>query len=232
MINEKSEHVYSQSMRTEMFDFLPSEYSKVLEVGCNVGNFSQLLSKPYEFWGVEPLKEAAEIAKTKMDKVLVGFYDNVANEIPNNYFDLIIATDVIEHMEKPWEFLQSIKKKMTVNASIILSIPNVRYYGNLKELLYEKDWEYKDDGILDITHARFFTKKSIVRLLNENGFKIEKMEGINPVKVRKRNLPLYWLIKFIMGSDIEFLQFGIKAQKYDFSNSLFNKTRHLQKNVG
>jgi len=71
MINEKSEHIYSQSMRPEMYDFLPSEYSKVLEVGCNVGNFSQLLNKPYEYWGVEPLKEAAEIAKTKMDKVLV-----------------------------------------------------------------------------------------------------------------------------------------------------------------
>ena len=210
-INE-SDLAYSQYARTDMVNFLPDEYSKVLEVGCNVGNFRQFLSKTCEYWGVEPFKEAAEIARTKMDKVLVDFYDNVANEIPENYFDLIIANDVIEHLEKPWDFSQSIQKKMTTNASIVLSIPNVRYYHNLKQLLYLKDWEYKKEGILDKTHLRFFTEKSIVRLMNENGFVIEKMQGINSCTVRKRTLLLYWLLKFIMGSDIEYLQFGVRAK--------------------
>jgi len=212
MINNKSEHVYFQSTRTDMLEFLPSEYSKVLDVGCCNGNFKQLLNKPSEYWGVEPFEKSAEVAKTKIDKVLIGLYDEVADEIPDNYFDLIIAFDVIEHLEQPWNFLQSIKKKMTANASIILSIPNVRYIDHLKELLYKKDWKYKDEGILDITHLRFFTEKSIVRLLNENGFEIEKMKGINPAKVRKWKLPLYYLLKIIFGSDIGFLHFGVRAK--------------------
>jgi 2-polyprenyl-3-methyl-5-hydroxy-6-metoxy-1,4-benzoquinol methylase len=211
MINEESERIYSQSMRTDMLDFLPSEYSKVLEVGCNVGNFRQFLCKPCEYWGIEPFKEAAEIAKTKMDKVLVGFYDQIVSEIPDNYFDLIIANDVIEHMEQPWNFLQSIKKKMTIDASIVLSIPNVRHYYNLKELLLEKDWKYKDQGILDITHLRFFTEKSIIRLLDENGFMIEKMNGMNSLNFGKRSLN-YWIIKFIIGSDAKHLHFGVRAK--------------------
>jgi len=211
MINEKNEFVYASVERQEMRDFLPNKYSKVLEVGCNVGNFRQFLSKSCEYWGVEPFQEAANIAKAKMNKVLIGFYDHVANEIPDNYFDLVIANDVIEHMEQPWNFLQSIKQKMTANAFIILSIPNVRYFWNLKELLCKKDWEYKDFGILDITHLRFFTEKSIVRLLNENNFEIEKIKGINSAKIKKRHLPIYWLLKFIIGSDIEFLQFGMRA---------------------
>jgi len=215
MINRRSELVYFDVMRTDMLEFLPSEYSKVLEVGCCTGNFRQLLSKPHEYWGCELFKEAASIAKTKLDKVLVGFYEDVVNEIPDNYFDLIIANDVIEHMELPWNFLQSIKRKMSANASIILSIPNVRYIRNLIELLYKKDWEYKDCGILDITHLRFFTQKSIVRLLNENGFEIEKIKGINldPVKIKKRYLLIYWLHKLVIGSDIEFLRFGVRAKK-------------------
>jgi len=213
MINEKSEFVYfHQSVRTDMLEFLPSEYSKVLDVGCCNGSFKQALNKSAECWGVEPFEKAAEIAKTKMDKVLMGSYDDVEKEIPDNYFDLILAFDVIEHMEQPWNFLQSIKKKMTKNASIILSIPNVRWIYNLKELLYKKDWKYKDEGILDITHLRFFTEKSIVRLLNENGFEIEKMKGINPVKVKKWKSPLFCLFKFIFGSDIEFLHFGVRAK--------------------
>jgi len=211
-INEQSELAYSQYTRTDMLYFVPDEYSKILEIGCNVGNFRQLLSKPCEYWGVEPFKEAAEIAKTKMDKVLVDFYDKVTNEIPDNYFDVIIANDVIEHMENPWGFLQSIKKKMTVNASIILSIPNVRFFGNLKELLIDKDWKYKGEGILDITHLRFFTWKSLVRLLNETGFEIEKIEKMNPLKVRKRHLLYYWLFRIVFGSDIKFMHFGVKAK--------------------
>jgi 2-polyprenyl-3-methyl-5-hydroxy-6-metoxy-1,4-benzoquinol methylase len=213
MINEKSEQLYIDYIRPEMVQFLPNEYSKVLEIGCNVGNFRQFVNKSCEYWGIEPFEEAANIAKTKIDKVLVDFYDKVADKIPDNYFDLIIANDVIEHMEQPWNFLQSIKKKMTENASIVLSIPNVRYFYNLVELLFHKDWKYIDCGILDITHLRFFTEKSIIRLLNENGFEIEEMKGINPVKVGRRHLPKYWLAKIVLGADIEFIQFGVRAKK-------------------
>jgi 2-polyprenyl-3-methyl-5-hydroxy-6-metoxy-1,4-benzoquinol methylase len=212
MINEKSELAFYHSTRIEMVDFLPSTYSKVLEIGCNIGNFRQFLNKSCEYWGIEPFEESAKYCKTKMDKVLVGFYDKVANEIPDNYFDLIIANDVIEHMEQPWNFLQSIKRKMAVKSSIVLSIPNVRYYFNLKELLYKKDWKYKDGGILDITHLRFFTKKSIIRLLDDSGFEIEKMKGVNPIKALEQYLPIYWLHYIIFGSDIKFLQFGVKAK--------------------
>jgi 2-polyprenyl-3-methyl-5-hydroxy-6-metoxy-1,4-benzoquinol methylase len=215
MINEKGHLIYSQAVRQDMLDFLPNEYSRVLEVGCNVGNFRQFLSSAVEYWGVEPLKEAADVAKTKMDKTLVGFYDDVANEIPNKHFDLIVANDVVEHMEQPWNFLESIKNKMTTNASIVLSIPNVRHYSNLRGLLYEKDWKYEESGILDITHLRFFTMKSIVRLLEESGFEVEKIEGINQLKIRKRFIRsycVYELHKLIIGSDIEFMQFGVRAK--------------------
>lgn len=211
MINDKAEQVYIGHMRSEMAQFLPTEYSKVLEIGCNIGNFRQYVDKSSEYWGIEPSEQASEIAKTKMDKVLVGFYDKVANDIPDSYFDLVIANDIIEHMERPWDFLKSIKRKMNERASLVLSIPNVRHYENLKELLFEREWKYVDAGILDITHLRFFTEKSIIRLLNENEFEIKKMEGINPLRIRKMCSPIYWLLRLILGSDIKFLQFGIRA---------------------
>ena len=87
MINQKSQQVYFDLARPEMVQFLPNEYSKILEIGCCDGNFRQLCSKSCEYWGVEPFEKAAEIAKTKLDKVLVGFYNVVENQIPDNYFD-------------------------------------------------------------------------------------------------------------------------------------------------
>jgi 2-polyprenyl-3-methyl-5-hydroxy-6-metoxy-1,4-benzoquinol methylase len=214
MINEKNEDVYFQSMRPEMVQFIPKEYSKVLEIGCNDGSFRQYIKNDCEYWGVEPFERAAKIAEPKMDKILTDFYENVKNEIPDNYFDLVVANDVIEHMMQPWDFLESIKEKMTANACLVLSVPNVRHFPHLKELLFEKDWKYKDMGILDITHLRFFTKKSIVCLLNEKGFEIEEIEGIRPCdKPRKMRKLKYYICKHWFGEDIIFQQFGIRVKK-------------------
>ena len=58
-------------------------------------------------------------------------------------------------------------------------MPNVRYYRNLFNVVVARDWEYEDAGILDRTHLRFFTFKSLYRTLDQAGFQIRKFEGIN-----------------------------------------------------
>ncbi len=45
------------------------------------------------------------------------------------------------------------------------SVPNVRYFKNLFDLLVLRDWDYKDSGVLDRTHLRYFTLKSLRRSL-------------------------------------------------------------------
>jgi hypothetical protein len=72
MISEKSEQAYFDYMRPKMAQFLPSEYSKILEIGCNVGNFHQLCSKPCEYWGIEPLKELWKLPKQKSEILSIG----------------------------------------------------------------------------------------------------------------------------------------------------------------
>jgi len=50
----------------------------------------------------------AEIASKNLDTVLTGFFENVLDKLPDNYFDLIICNDVIEHMADPSNFLLSV----------------------------------------------------------------------------------------------------------------------------
>jgi 2-polyprenyl-3-methyl-5-hydroxy-6-metoxy-1,4-benzoquinol methylase len=199
--------------RSELQIVLPAIYSRVLEIGCNRGAFRKNLTLPHEYWGVEPFQEAADVAKTRLDRVLIGLYDQVENQIPDKYFDLVIANDVIEHMENPWRFLNSIKHKMSDNASLVCSIPNVRFIWNLKELLVEGDWRYADTGILDRTHLRFFTKKSIVRIFDECNFRIEKIVGLNAVKLNwKARIFLAMLRSLGQCDDCKFLQFGVLSK--------------------
>lgn len=205
---------YYKNKREEVAVFLPAQYSIVLEIGCGEGGFRSNLNEVQEYWGVEPVEAIAKHAQKRLDKVLVGTYEDVENLIPNNYFDLVICNDVIEHMPDHDKFLQSIKNKIKSNGCLVASVPNVRYIGNLMELLVRKDWRYKDEGILDRTHLRFFTMKSLIRTLNENEFSVEQIGGINSHQPRSllKQL-LYFIAIIIFGKDIKYLQFGIRVNK-------------------
>jgi 2-polyprenyl-3-methyl-5-hydroxy-6-metoxy-1,4-benzoquinol methylase len=212
---------YSTTNRKELVEFFPKNYKRVLEVGCGTGGFRDTLKKDIEIWGIEPNKEAANEAMTRGYKVLVGFYEEVAEQCPNNYFDLIVCNDVIEHMLEHEKFLEIIKLKMTPDASIIGSIPNVRYFGNLCKLLLNKDWKYVDNGVLDRTHLRFFTEKSLKRTFANTKYKIEKLSGIQSdftkwnsffMCIRNFILLLITIATFGHSKDIQYVQFAFRLK--------------------
>lgn len=169
--------------RKEIFPFIPQGIKRTLDVGCAAGVFSTKLKEKRnpETWGIEMEKEAAEIAKLKLDKVLIGSFEEVSEELPQKYFDCIFFNDVLEHMPYPETCLKKIKTNIHQDGRIIASIPNMRYIEVLKELLFQRDWRYKDSGILDRTHLRFFTKKSIIRMFEDCGYKVDQIKGINGV---------------------------------------------------
>lgn len=167
--------------RVEMMSFLPQNYSKILEVGCGTGAFLENIRDDVEKWGVELSSEAAALAAEKKIHVIVGEFQSVLDEIPDDYFDVVIFNDVIEHCADTDLLIFQARSKLAVGGVFVGSIPNVRYVENLYEVLFKKDWEYVDAGILDRTHLRFFTKKSTERLFVRNQLRIEKMEGINSI---------------------------------------------------
>ncbi|MBX2848864.1 MAG: class I SAM-dependent methyltransferase [Acidiferrobacterales bacterium] len=201
---------YHKFYRQEMRQFLPLNYSKVLEVGCGEGNFRSNLNNSHEYWGIEPNLAASEIAQEKLDKVLCGKYEDVSNQLPDKYFDLIICNDVIEHMEHHDKFLFALQKNIAPSGSLIVSIPNVRYIPNLMELIFLKDWHYREAGILDVTHLRFFTFKSLKRVLHETGWHINKIRGINRYGSHRigHKLALSYFGQALFGRDTAYMQFG------------------------
>lgn len=174
---------YYAQTRKEMLPFIPSNARKILEVGCGQGIFSaQLITEKREIWGVELNPESAKKASEHLFKVIAKSLDDALIDLPDNYFDVIIFNDVLEHLLYPWEDLERVKSKLSVTGVVVSSIPNVRYSKNLFNFLFKKDWKYNEQGILDSTHFRFFTKKSIKALYKENGYTIQRMKGINVTK--------------------------------------------------
>jgi hypothetical protein len=96
-----------------------------------------------------------------------------------------------------------------VNGLVVSSIPNIRYFRALIEIVWKQQWQYTDKGTFDRTHLRFFTKKSIADMYMKAGYKILKMEGIGKTKsIRPFLLNILFLGKL---SDSKYLQFATVA---------------------
>lgn len=210
---------YFHNARSEMLAFLPPRYAKVLEVGCGAGAFQAQLRAGIEYWGVDPSSSAQEVMSGRAHRFLLGVLDDVIQDLPDRYFDLVIINDVMEHAPDHLMFLRQLRSKMAPGGHLVGSVPNVRYVSNLSGLLLRKDWAYQvSGGVLDHTHLRFFTQKSLCRALREEGFEIEQCQGINPVwwSLHRTRMLLkrlfYGGMGLILGHDIPYLQFGFRCK--------------------
>jgi 2-polyprenyl-3-methyl-5-hydroxy-6-metoxy-1,4-benzoquinol methylase len=209
---ESADNIDYYGTRKEIVPFIPVSCKRVLEIGSAEGDFRNFFSKDCEYWGIEPSIESAIKSKKILHKVIINYFDAAKQELPENYFDLVVCNDVIEHMVDPQDFLESIKGHLKADGYIIGSVPNVRYIQNLLNLILHKDWKYESCGILDRTHLKFFTQSSLRRLFSECGYEIVLMYGINPEVLN------YWSIKSILrrfviyclGRDTKYQQFGFR----------------------
>jgi 2-polyprenyl-3-methyl-5-hydroxy-6-metoxy-1,4-benzoquinol methylase len=211
----KNEHYY-QGVNTEMLKFIPSRAITVLEVGCGEGNLARILiSGKREVWGVEYNPEAAKKAIPALFKVFVGAIEDKMDELPDNYFHLIIFGDVLEHLIDPSGVLIKIRSKLSEKGQILASIPNLRFATVLYNLVFKKDFTYTEIGILDNTHLRFFTKKTMMNLFENSGYVVNSISGIYKYRLPYRNAFMIFLsiLTFSNCSDVLFPQFVILADK-------------------
>ncbi len=202
--------------RREMEPFVPVEARKVLDIGCGAGAFAAGLkekrqgsSLEWDIWGVEMSPEAAKLASEVMDHILVGDFSSVSSQLPQGHFDCIVLNDVLEHIIHPDDILRRIKPLLAPGGVVVASIPNVRHFFNVMALVVNGRWDYTDEGILDRTHLRFFTRHSMQELFQESGYKVDTIEGINATGSLK--FKLMNVLTLGRWSDMKFLQFAVVA---------------------
>jgi 2-polyprenyl-3-methyl-5-hydroxy-6-metoxy-1,4-benzoquinol methylase len=172
---------YFGAPRVEMLDFVPSAAQTVLDVGCAEGAFSRAVKNRTgaEVWGIEYDPKAAENAKAGIDHVLVGDANEQIAKLPDDYFDVIICNDVLEHLVDPYATLRQLRGKLKAGGVVVASIPNIRFLPALNSVVFRRDFPQEDAGIFDRTHLRFFTRRSMVRMFEESGFTMKSIKGIN-----------------------------------------------------
>ena len=209
----KIQNGYFQNQRPEMLKYIPENAKNILEVGCSEGLFCRAMQRSdREIWGIELNAEAAQKATASCTFVLAGDFNQVFDQLPKNHFDCVVFNDVLEHIYAPWETINLVKQILKPSGVLVSSIPNFRYIANMiTEVLWNGDFRYKPEGgILDDTHIRFFTSKSICRMFREQGYEIITHEGIRPCKSWKEKL--FINLTFGKLKDARFKQFATVAR--------------------
>ena len=158
--------------------------SKVLDVGCAQGKLGKkLYEKKCKLYGIEINEEAANEARQS------GFYEEVfvydlENESEIEFtkleeildkVDVIILSDILEHLVDPTRVLVKLSKLLQGNGMILIGVPNIANLDIILHLIND-EFNYTELGILDNTHLKFFTKKSFVQWIQQIN---EVNEGFN-----------------------------------------------------
>jgi SAM-dependent methyltransferase len=204
-MNKKHVNGYYTDPRHEMAELVPLDATIILDAGCGEGRFGGLIkeTRHAEVWGIEILPEVASKAKEVLDSVVIGDIENVQLSLPDRYFDCIVCNDILEHLKDPWSALNLFRAKLVRGGCVVASIPNVRFFPTIRDLVIKGNWKYQDCGILDITHLRFFTRRSIEDLFHTTGYTIKKLTGIRPLK----NSPVFDVFNLITFSSIHDMKF-------------------------
>ena len=231
---KKPSETYYESTRKDLPAMISGTPKKILEIGCAAGAMGQFVKQKYscEYIGVEINADVARMAEDRLDRVINADVEKIDlgdHDIAEKSLDYIILGDVLEHLYDPWTVLYKCGRFLKDGGYILASIPNIR---NLQvvDRLIKGFFTYKDEGILDSTHLRFFTLHEIKYMFANAGFTIEQvvqLRGNIGVDLNtlgeKSNLELEnILLKNLSKDDVAELstiQFCIKARKESFVES-------------
>lgn len=150
----------------------------VLDIGCANGVLAKEIRKRGNYVvGVDTMM--SEKAKNNCNEFIQMDVEKNFNLNFEKEFDCIIFADVLEHLRNPLQILRACKRFLKPSGKIILSVPNVANWYIRLNLLFGR-FDYKSRGILDESHVRFFTWKSLKELLEEAKLEIKKIE-VTPI---------------------------------------------------
>jgi 2-polyprenyl-3-methyl-5-hydroxy-6-metoxy-1,4-benzoquinol methylase len=166
---------YYANARADLVARLPQPLGRVLDVGCGAGGVGRSLraAGAETLVGVEINATAAAQAEAVFDTVLIGDAETLADDgALRGPFDTVVLYDVIEHLVDPAALLGAIAPLVATGGHVHVSVPNARHHSLVRDLVLRGTFGYTDWGHRDRTHLRWFTRRDLVQLLADGGWRI------------------------------------------------------------
>jgi 2-polyprenyl-3-methyl-5-hydroxy-6-metoxy-1,4-benzoquinol methylase len=206
-------YAYTGNAREDILRMIPPDGKVIGSVGCGHGLAEAVLVRQgRQVHGIDISPEAVRLASAHLTSVRLvepGAFDFFE---PRSLDGLILA-DVIEHMPSAWTALQKLSTFVKPGGWIVISVPNMRHYSALCNLLVKGDWPEHDIGIFDATHLQVVTRKRLYRWCAQANLDVEQRFPVHYVLRRPRlGKVVRWVDNLSLRLFTDFLQFQIQVR--------------------
>jgi 2-polyprenyl-3-methyl-5-hydroxy-6-metoxy-1,4-benzoquinol methylase len=180
-------HIYDREIDDQAPDSLSliirrlPKQSHVLELGPATGYLTRYMQKNLgcQVDAVEISPEMAEQAAPYCRQMVVADLEStdLVDRFQGRRYDRIVIADVLEHIINRRGVLRACRKLLADDGRLLVSVPNITHAAIVANLLKNR-FEYTDEGLLDHTHLHFFTRESIVRLLRQADFSVDRIDVV------------------------------------------------------
>ena len=208
----------------------------VLEVGCATGYFTKVLAqRGCKVVGMELDAGAAKQAENWAERVIVGNVDDLEmwDQVDDESVEVITFGDVLEHLQDPLSVLRTARRKLKPSGFIVTSLPNIAH-GDVRLSLLHGSFQYRELGLLDRTHLRFFTVDSIRELLHAAGLTVVDTNRVivplfaTELELKKEDFPDAVIDETRANPEYETYQFVMKSVIDDGSQAVADMAERLR----
>jgi 2-polyprenyl-3-methyl-5-hydroxy-6-metoxy-1,4-benzoquinol methylase len=163
---------YFSGARDDMVMLLTTNASShILEIGCGdgaTGAAALAAGKAGRYTGVELVEAVAGVARARLSEVVTGNIEHLNLDRFAGKCDAVLMSEVIEHLENPWECVARLVGCLRPGGQMIASSPNIAHHSLIRALIAGR-FDYAEEGIMDRTHLRWFTPDSYRALFEAAG---------------------------------------------------------------
>ncbi|MDD4761560.1 MAG: class I SAM-dependent methyltransferase [Candidatus Pacebacteria bacterium] len=179
---QKKDQDFLDTQYADIFDIIDSKSlgNKIIDIGCGFGNFLDYCQrKGYDSFGLDPSFQAIKEAEKYNLNVIQSNIENL-KAVVTEEFHTAVLLDVLEHLIEPAIVLKNVKDILTDGGLLIVKVPNEF---NTLQTIANQEYRLNEWWVTAPVHINYFSVKTIVNLIEKNGFEVFLKESTFPLEM-------------------------------------------------
>jgi len=165
------------AVNNELLSLVPTNARRVVDVGCMLGSLGHAVrsrAPQTEFVGLDIDPDYAAAAARHCTETFACDIEAVSPELWERLFpsDCWIFGDSLEHLRNPWQVLRRVRDGIDADGCLLVCLPNAQHW-SVQRNLASGHFRYQDSGLMDRTHLRWFTRITLLEMLQITGWQVE-----------------------------------------------------------
>ncbi|MGE0311694.1 MAG: class I SAM-dependent methyltransferase [Lautropia sp.] len=160
----------------DLMAMIPPETRRIVDVGCMQGSLAKAYRAEHpqaEVIGIDIDPDYAAVASAHCTRALAADVETMDDAAFASLFpsDCWVFGDCLEHLRDPWSVMRRVRARIDAAGSMLICIPNAQHW-SVQWRLASGNFRYEDQGLMDRTHIRWFTRQTLLEMFAQTGWQV------------------------------------------------------------